>query len=124
MVGSRFSPKFTGDSTTTDLVVDDVDEKDKSGDENGKKADADKKLAKEKTKLTEKKGLKRSGEELGGGDPKKCKKCIQLQELVDQLEHRLQIEKTKSGVAHEEIVALNRQNIENKKQLDESTTRL
>ena len=33
-------------------------------------------------------------------------------------------EKTKSGVAHEEIVMLNRQNIENKKQLEESTTRL
>ena len=89
MIGSRFSPKFMGDSTTADLVVDDVDEKDKSGDENGKKADADKKLAMEKTKLAEKKGLKRSGEELGGGDPKKCKRCIQLQESLDQLEYRL-----------------------------------
>ena len=36
----------------------------------------------------------------------------------------MQIEKTKSVVAHEEIVTLNRQNIENRKQLDESTTRL
>ena len=124
MIGSRFSPKFMGDSATADLVVDDVDEEDKSGDESGKKAVADKKSAKEKTKLTEKKGLKRSGEELGGGDPKKCKKCIQLQESVDQLEHRLRIEKTKSGVAHEEIVALNRQNIENQKQLDESSAKL
>ena len=60
----------------------------------------------------------------GGGDPKKCKKCIQLQEIVEQLECRLQVEKTKSGVAHEEIVALNRQNIENRKQLEESATRL
>ena len=53
MVGSGFPPKFTGDSTTADLVVDDVDEG--SGDEKGKKADADKKLVKEKTKLAEKK---------------------------------------------------------------------
>ena len=60
----------------------------------------------------------------GGGDPKKCKRCIQLQESLDQLEYKLRIEKTKAGVAHEEIVALNRQNIENKKQLDESSTRL
>ena len=74
MIGSRFSPKFMGDSTTADLVVEEVDEKDKSGDENGKKPDADKKLAKEKTKLTEKKGLKRSGEELGGGRPQKMQK--------------------------------------------------
>ena len=66
-MAADFSPKFMGDSTTADLVVDDVDEKERSGDENGKKADADKKLVKEKTKLTEKKGLKRSGEELGGG---------------------------------------------------------
>ena len=69
-----------------------------------------------------KKGLKRAGEEPGGGDPKKCKKCIQLQEIVDQLECRLQVEKTRFGVAHEEIVALNRQNIENRKKLDESAT--
>ena len=74
MVGSSFPFKVMGDSTTADLVVDDVDEKDKSGDENGKKADADKKLAKEKTKLTEKKGLKRSGEELGGGRPQEMQK--------------------------------------------------
>ena len=116
-----------GDSTTAELVgeaVDNVDEKEKSGDENGKKAEAEKKVAKEKTKLAERKGLKRAGEEPGGGDPKKCKKCIQLQEIVEQLECRLQVEKTKFGVAHEEIVALNRQNIENRKQLDESATRL
>ena len=67
-----------GDSTTAELVVEEVDEKEKSGDENGKKADAEKKLARGKSKLTEKKGLKRSGEEQGGGDPKKCKKCIHL----------------------------------------------
>ena len=36
MIGSRFSLKFMGDSTTTDLVVEEVEEKDKSGDENGK----------------------------------------------------------------------------------------
>merc|ERR1711891_134049 len=94
MIGSRFSLKFMGDSTTTHLVVKDVEEKDKSGDENGKKPDADKKLAKEKTKLTEKKGLKRPCEEPGGGDPKKCKRCIQLQESVDKLEYKLRIEKT------------------------------
>ena len=76
MIGSRFSLQFMGDSTTTDLVVEEVEEKDKSGDENGKKPDADKKLAKEKTKLTEKKGLKRSGEELGGGDPKTAKNAF------------------------------------------------
>ena len=52
-MAAEFPPKFTGDSTTAELVVDDVDEKDRSGDENGKKADADKKLAKEKTKLAE-----------------------------------------------------------------------
>ena len=60
-----------GDPTTAELVVEEVDEKEKSGDENGKKADAEKKLVKEKTKLTEKKGLKRSGEEQGGGRPQK-----------------------------------------------------
>ena len=124
MFGSSFPLQVMGDSTATELVVEEVEEKDKSGDESGKKPDADKKLAKEKTKLTEKKGLKRPGEEPGGGDPKKCKKCIQLQEIVEQLECRLQVEKTKFGVAHEEIVALNRQNIENRKQLDESATRL
>ena len=58
-----------GDPTTAELVVEEVDEKEKSGDENGKKADAEKKLVREKTKLTEKKGLKRSGEEQGGGRP-------------------------------------------------------
>ena len=61
-----------GDSTTAELVgeaVDNVDEKEKSGDENGKKAEAEKKVAKEKTKLAEKKGLKRAGEEPGGGRP-------------------------------------------------------
>ena len=52
-MAADFSPKFMGDSTTADLVVDDVDER--SGDEKGKKADADKKLVKEKTKLAEKK---------------------------------------------------------------------
>ena len=106
------------------MVVEKADEKEKSGDENGKKADAEKKLVREKTKLTEKKGLKRSGEEQGGGDPKKCKKCIHLQELVDELEQRLQSEKTKSEVANEEIVMLNKQNIVNKRQLEESTTHL
>ena len=111
-MAADFSPILMGDATTAELVgeaVDNVDEKEKSGDENGKKAEAEKKVAKEKTKLAEKKGLKRAGEEPGGGDPKKCKKCIQLQEIVEQLECRLQVEKTKFGVAHEEIVALNRQ---------------
>ena len=60
----------------------------------------------------------------GGGDPKKCKKCIHLQELVDELEQRLQSEKTKSEVTNEEIAMLNKQNIVNKRQLGESTTRL
>ena len=74
-MAADFPPKFMGDSTTADLVVDDVDER--SGDEKGKKADADKKLVKEKTKLTEKKGLKRSGEELGGGaTPKNAKNAF------------------------------------------------
>ena len=113
MFGSSFPLQVMGDSTATELVVEEVEEKDKSGDESGKKPDADKKLAKEKTKLTEKKGLKRPCEEPGGGDPKKCKRCIQLQESLDQMEYKLRIEKTKAGVAHEEIVALNRQNIEN-----------
>ena len=131
-------------------AVDDVDEREKSGEEEEgaegskvegaegskveteKKAEADKntsegsstdkKPVKEKTKTAEKRGLKRSGEEPGGGDPKKCKKCTKLQEMVEQLECRLQVEKTKFGVAQDEIVTLNRQNIENRKQLDESTT--
>ena len=51
-------------------------------------------------------------------------KCIHLQELVDELEQRLQSEKTKSEVANEEIAMLNKQNIVNKRQLEESTTRL
>ena len=113
-----------GDSTTAELVVEEVEEKEKSGDENPKKADAEKKLVKEKTKLTEKKGLKRSGEEQGGGDPKKCKKCSHLQESVDELEQRLQSEKIKSGVAHEEIVMLNKENIADKRQVEELTMRL
>ena len=123
-------------------AVDDVDEREKSGEEEEgaegskvekeKKAEAetktsegsstDKKPVKEKTKTAEKRGLKRSGEEPGGGDPKKCKKCIKLQEMVEQLECRLQVEKTKFGVAQDEIVTLNRQNIEKRKQLGESTT--
>ena len=82
MVGSGFPPKFMGDSTTAELVVDGVDEKDRSGDENGKKADADKKLVKEKTKLTEKKGLKRSGEELGGGRPQKMQKMHSAPRII------------------------------------------
>ena len=113
-----------GDPSTAELVVEEVDDKEKSGDENGKKADAEEKLVKEKTKVVEKKGLKRSSEEQGGGAPKKCKKCIQFQETVDELEQKLQSEKTKSGVAHEEIVMLNKQNLENKRQLEESTMRL
>ena len=35
-----------GDSTTAELVVEEVDEKERSGDENGKKADAEEKLTK------------------------------------------------------------------------------
>ena len=113
-----------GDSTTAELVVEEVEEKEKSGDENPKKADAEKKLVKEKTKLTEKKGLKRSGEEQGGGDPKKCKKCSHLQESVDELEQRLQSEKIKSDIAHKEIVMLNKENIADKRQVEELTMRL
>ena len=40
------------------------------------------------------------------------------------MEQKLQSERTKSGVAHEEIAALNKQNLENKRQLEESTMRL
>ena len=68
-----------GDSTTAELVgeaVDNVDEKEKSGDENGKKAEAEKKVAKEKTKLAEKKGLKRAGEEPGGATPKNARNAF------------------------------------------------
>ena len=39
-----------------------------------KKADTDEKVVKEKTKLAEKKGLKRSAEEQGGGRPQKMQK--------------------------------------------------
>ena len=73
MFGSSFPLQVMGDSTATDLVVEEVEEKDKSGDESGKKPDADKKLAKEKTKLTEKKGLKRPCEEPGGATPKNAR---------------------------------------------------
>ena len=113
-----------GDATAAELVVEEVEEKEKSGDENPKKADAEQKLAKEKAKLTEKKGLKRSGAEQGGGDPKKCKKCIQLQEMVEQLEGQLQVEEAKIGVAQEGIATLKRRDIEQSEQLEESTTRL
>ena len=80
------SPKHMGDTplpsetTTGEIVgeaVDDVDEREKSGEEEEKKAEADtktsdgsstdKKSVKEKTKTAEKRGLKRSGEEPGGG---------------------------------------------------------
>ena len=44
--------------------------------------------------------------------------------MVDELEQRLQSERTKAGVAHDEIAMLNKQNLESKKQLEESTTRL
>ena len=43
-----------GDSATAELVVEEVEEKEKSGDENPKKADAEQKLAKEKAKLKKK----------------------------------------------------------------------
>ena len=113
-----------GDATAAELVVEKVEEKEKSGDENPKKADAEQKLAKEKAKLTEEKGLKRPGAEQGGGDPKKCKKCIQLQEMVEQLEGQLQVEEAKIGVAHEGIATLKRRDIEQSKRLEESTSRL
>ena len=133
-------------------AVDDVDEREKSGEEEEgvegskvegaegskveteKKAEADKntsegsstdkKPVKEKTKTAEKRGLKRSGEEPGGGDPKKCKKCTKLQEMVEQLEGQLQVEEAKIGVAHMGIATLKRRDIEQSKRLEESTTRL
>ena len=113
-----------GDATAAELVVEKVEEKEKSGDENPKKADAEQKLAKEKAKMTEEKGLKRPGAEQGGGDPKKCKKCIQLQKMVEQLEGQLQVEEAKIGVAQEGIATLKRRDIEQREQLEESTTRL
>ena len=61
-----------GDTTTAELVgdaVDNVDETEKSGEEEKEKTEADKKSAKEKKKTAEKKGLKRAGEEPGGGRP-------------------------------------------------------
>ena len=65
-------------------AVDDVDEREMSGEEGEKKAEADtkksdgsstdKKPVKEKTETAEKRGLKRSGEEPGGGRPQKVQK--------------------------------------------------
>ena len=74
MIGSWFFPQFMGNSTTTDLVVEDLEGKDKSGDENGKIPDANMKLAKKPTKLTEKKDLKRSSEDQGGDPQKKMQR--------------------------------------------------
>ena len=70
-----------GNSTTTDLVVEDLEGKDKSGDENGKIPDANMKLAKKTTKLTEKKDLKRSSEELGGW-PQKMQRMHPTPEVI------------------------------------------
>ena len=68
-----------GDSTTAELVgeaVDNVDEKEKSGDENGKKAEAEKKVAKEKTKSAEKKACNGLVKNQGGATPKNARNAF------------------------------------------------
>ena len=65
-----------GDSTTAELVVEEVEEKEKSGDENPKKADAEKKLVKEKTKLTEKRAWSGPVKNKGGATPKNVKNVV------------------------------------------------